>query len=387
MEYIEKENLIEDEFMLPKCWCVLRNEENYQIINNYFKIEFPQHLPPCQKVGYIGISTFMSSWSTFTHKEYEITFEQFKKYVLKEKTVVEEVKVIEPIIKNKTEMEIWLENTKSLNLSLIDLINYIGSNETCNFANIFDKLEGKYSEDKAKILFNKWNNQIIEPLPQFKVIESIETITKVENNEGNQFFIDDRIKTPSDNIYTIKGFKYNVDKSNILAIVNNNTVISIDKIEHYIEPKVEVKEEFVLPEKWYIKITDDSLETLNKYRLQIFKRGIFGPLPTKYNYTYMCKDGSGDYNPSGNYTEITFDQFKKYVLKEEFKEETLLEKAKIIEYLHDFKIGDKIKSKFYNINEVYTITNIKGDVLFYNEISFINKNHSRVLAKNAIKVN
>jgi hypothetical protein len=80
--------------------------------------------------------------------------------------------------------------------------------------------------------------KVIEPLPQFKIIETIETITKVENNEGSQFFIGDIVKTPSANIYNIKGFKYNVDKTNILAILSNNTMIGIDKIEHYIEPKV-----------------------------------------------------------------------------------------------------------------------------------------------------
>ena len=154
--------------------------------------------------------------------------------------------------------------------------------------------------------------KVIEPLPQFKIVETIETITKVENNEGNQFFIGDVVISSNGTIQTIESFGYNKAKTNIIAFTNKQSRlgngIGIDKIEHYIEPKVEV-------------------------------------------------------------------------------EETLLEKAKGIKYSHDFKIGDKIKSKFYNINEIYTITNIKEDVLFYDEISFLNKNHSRVLAKNAIKVN
>jgi hypothetical protein len=39
------------------------------------------------------------------------------------------------------------------------------------------------------------------------------------------------------------------------------------------------------------------------------------------------------------YTEITFDQFKKYVLKTEVKEETLLEKAKRL-----YPVGTKFKA-------------------------------------------
>ena len=84
--------------------------------------------------------------------------------------------------------------------------------------------------------------KIIEPLPQFKVIESIEIITKVENNEGNQFFIGDTVKSlNSEQKGKIVEFKYSANKSNIIAITTfqSNNGIGIDKIEHYIEPKVE----------------------------------------------------------------------------------------------------------------------------------------------------
>ena len=81
-----------------------------------------------------------------------------------------------------------------------------------------------------------------EPLPQFKVIESIETITKVENNEGNQFFIGDIVISDSGFVQTIKSFRYNVNKDNVLATTNICNQISIARLEHYIEPKVEVEE-------------------------------------------------------------------------------------------------------------------------------------------------
>ena len=83
--------------------------------------------------------------------------------------------------------------------------------------------------------------KIIEPLPQFKVIETIETIIKVENNEGNQFFIGDVVISSNGTIQTIESFDYNKAKTNIIAFTNKQSVlgIGIDKIEHYIEPKVE----------------------------------------------------------------------------------------------------------------------------------------------------
>ena len=84
--------------------------------------------------------------------------------------------------------------------------------------------------------------KVIEPLPQFKVIETIETITKVENNEGNQFFIGDEVISSKTKIKSkIISFKYNVDKTAILAITDKrpNIGIGINHLEHYIEPKVE----------------------------------------------------------------------------------------------------------------------------------------------------
>lgn len=257
----------EPEFVLPQYWCILRTQENYKIINDYFKNKFSHHLPPNQEFGYIGIG-YNNSWSTFTTKEFEITFEQFKKYVLKEE-IIEEVK-------------------------------------------------------------------IIEPLPQFKVIETIETITKVENNEGNQFFIGDTVKSPSDQKGKIISFKYSADKSNIIAIttfqINNG--ININKLEHYIEPKVEVKDEFILPEKWCIKVTNRNLDYFKS--LSGYKTFNLGNWSSIIGLNNACDT----LNVEKQYVEITFDQFKKYVLKEE-------EPIIIAESMKDMLV---LKSK--NINSI-----------------------------------
>ena len=109
---------------------------------------------------------------------------------------------------------------------------------------ISDYTEITFEQFKKYVLKEETIEEVIEPLPQFKVIESIETITKVENNEGNQFFIGDVVKSLDSNQKgEITKFRYSADKSNIIAITTfqSNNGISINQIEHYIEPKTDYK--------------------------------------------------------------------------------------------------------------------------------------------------
>ena len=114
-----------------------------------------------------------------------------------------------------------------------------------------------------------------EPLPQFKVIESIETITKVENNEGNQFFIGDVVISDSGFVQTIKSFRYNVNKDNVLATTNVCNQISIARLEHYIEPKVEVKEESLLDKAKRLYPIGTKFIANNTSKMCIITTGIF----------------------------------------------------------------------------------------------------------------
>jgi len=267
----------EPEFVLPEKWYIQRNSENFVILN-----EWENH----KRDSYVAFSQD-NNCSMFSDKNYtftkshsilgytEITFEQFKKYVLKEETVIEE--------------------------------------------------------------------KVIESLPQFKVIETIETITKVENNEGNQFFIGDIIKRSSGFRYNITSFKYNENKTEILAIFNNNNSLfaNINDIEHYIKPKIQVEPEFILPEKWGIKRNNENDKIVTDYINKIASIQ-HSYLPNNFGNPYLHNNTSGccsDNSIREDYTEITFDQFKKYVLKEEVKEETLLEKAKRL-----YPIGTKFKA-------------------------------------------
>lgn len=80
-----------------------------------------------------------------------------------------------------------------------------------------------------------------------------------------------------------------------------------------------LEEEFVLPEKWCIEVTDENRDILNNYRINIKKYSI-----TPITYKYMYKDGSGDSFTLFYAKEITFEQFKKYVLKQETMEKEII---------------------------------------------------------------
>jgi len=299
----------EPEFVLPEKWCV-KNIDN--LIGNYFdnKINFKCYTHNSHKNRYLhSLNSINQDLNPLSKKSFsasnvrnsftEITFEQFKKYVLKEETIEE---------------------------------------------------------------------KIIEPLPQFKVIETIETITKVENNEGNQFFIGDKITIISGGLlHTIKGFKY---LGGNMVVITDNTELDINDIEHYIEPKV-VEPEFILPEKWCVLRNEENYTVLNKWCNEnnllgeiyhyVDKNKILihseTPINSWNHYKRFCnlKDDS--------FTEITFDQFQKYVLKTEVKEETLLDKAKRL-----YPVGTKFKSattnKLFTVKDHTRIQNTTNNICF-----------------------
>jgi uncharacterized protein YlzI (FlbEa/FlbD family) len=104
----------------------------------------------------------------------------------------------------------------------------------------------------------------------------------------------------------------------------------------YFKPRPDYvpEDEFVLPKKWCIKVQENSCPGIvREWRLR--------PLKNYGNWVdggYICGDtgyhtGSTKNFPIG-YTEITLEQFKKYVLKEE--------KEEVPEKVRKFKLGDTI---------------------------------------------
>lgn len=95
---------------------------------------------------------------------------------------------------NETPLEQWIEETKKKNLSLKDLENYIRNSLSCTYE-LYLKLPGLHSQDKAEILFNEWKNKP-KPIEKWSVgsyvvflknikgikIGQIDIITKKEND-------------------------------------------------------------------------------------------------------------------------------------------------------------------------------------------------------------
>jgi hypothetical protein len=106
-----------------------------------------------------------------------------------------------------------------------------------------------------------------------------------------------------DNVYNTSGTHFALSIENF---ENNPTILTLEEWDEMVNG-------FVLPEKWIVKVTEENKDLLNHYRINIKKYSRFG-----IEFPYMANCGSGDSGESLFYTEITFEQFKKYVLKEEF---------------------------------------------------------------------
>ena len=306
MEYIKKEDLIKDE--IYKC-----NNSN----NSTYIIKATESLHDVIAITpydqFMKNGNFNGSFLTFTNATFKekhwlevcIAASKFVTYNEAMKTIIPEyVECIKP--------NDWIQTIKNNNNNLIfDTKNervHIFNN---NWKNIIKIMSTPFKPSTKEAYDTQFVIKKPEPLPQFKVIEKVETITKVENNEGNQFFIGDIVTTDTSDITeTIKSFEYQLNKTVLVAVFTNNSFININSIEHYIY-------KFILPEKWCLKITNENFnfcKDLRNNELGFHKNYIY---TVNGYYTSVKNHGCfGFCNIPIGYTEITFDQFKKYVLKE-----------------------------------------------------------------------
>lgn len=338
----------EPEFVLPEIWWVRITKENLEDVCKFLGFE-----PYEKAVGYIAgmvkhyrTGKIEKSWNATPTTIYgstfgdEITTEQFRKYVLKEEPVV-------------------------------------------------------YEEPKDTVL-------------QFNQIRGKGTIiVQVQCSEGGIYKIGDKItvfdKTSPNKgkPFTIKGFRWNNTKTKLCAVTELHTPngIGLDKIELYLEPKVEPKQElslleqaklkypvgtkiisptskalftikgnirygfpgsctedcifgndgecslylshenkwaeivedFVLPEKWCIRLNLENVNIVGKWfnensqtRIDDYHKLTLDRVNTVYDilhypaykYLGLTKHGDTINKIKNGYTEITFEQFKKYILNE-----------------------------------------------------------------------
>lgn len=238
MEYIKKEDLIENEIYKAS------NESLTFIMKATKDLNDVINIPSYNE--FMKSGNFNGRYLTFINATPE------EKYWLNEcikldkfTTFNEAMKTFVPEYFECTDLYGWKQTIRENNGNLIFKSDF---KSTCS-CQIIDSLKDKNSIFKPSTK-EAYDAQFVvkepESLPQFKIIESVETITKVENNEGNQFFIGDIVKSSNGTIQTIKSFDYNKNKTNIIAFTNKQSIldngIGIDKIEHYIETKPVIEE-------------------------------------------------------------------------------------------------------------------------------------------------
>jgi|688.fasta_scaffold61079_2 hypothetical protein len=141
--------------------------------------------------------------------------------------------------------------------------------------------------------------------------------------------------------------------------------IKIDKFVSYEDAMKTFEPEFVLPEKWCVKNTNEKISEFFNSKLK-WNSKCYSHISNKNKYLHSMDSNRNNVINSTiyanvahdciikNYTEITFEQFKKYVLKEEVMETP---KDKVLETSHKnnkfikkvecseggiYKLGDKI---------------------------------------------
>lgn len=119
---------------------------------------------------------------------------------------------------------------------------------------------------------------------------------------------------------------YNLRFNEMLANFPNNPNIGTDC---YLAKDLElIKEEpFILPANWYIKINKKNFESITKFR--ILKNRSDKSFNELSRYEFIDNQGFGYYDTGTlnvRNTELTLDQFIKYILKEPIKKETNLGK-------------------------------------------------------------
>lgn len=95
------------------------------------------------------------------------------------------------------------------------------------------------------------------------------------------------------------------------------TEISIDLFKKYLLDTTK-KEKFIIPNKWYLDVSKISTYELNKVNTWYLLKGNYEPKLNVHNRNYLCinnttNKGSFIMSPTPGYTEITYEQFEKYI--------------------------------------------------------------------------
>lgn len=249
----------------------------------------------------------------------------------------------------------------------------------CSFSN--NKIRESHTEITLE-QFKKYvlKEQLEEPKDKILKLNTLKRIQKVESLEGAIYQLGDKITVftkDSKNkgkLFTITGFRWSKDKSQICALTSNHWEygIGLDKIELYSEPVVK------------------ELSLLEQAKLKYVKNVIFKPIGVmpiniEFNSVKLSNDINIVENSAGMYIEgisgwIYCKSRNKWA---EIVNEFVLPIEQHV--LHNgFKIGDIINNGNYII---YDLQYLNGhSVAFYKIVETGNTSiHCRILTKNIVK--
>ena len=197
-----------------------------------------------------------------------------------------------------------------------DFVAKLSNGYTYTIANSNIERKAKLEEIKTDLLSEDELLQVAKQFypvgTKFRTIYGENKIGTVKLNDANYF---EKHRNPLNITITVEEYEKYCPKWSIHSKAKGWAKI--------INSPIQESDNFVLPEKWYCKRTKENSKILNEWNNR------------KYNTGAFCEKGEGcmfsDKNYStfnltnyGDYQEITFDQFKKYVLN---KSEVVKEKS------------------------------------------------------------
>lgn len=115
--------------------------------------------------------------------------------------------------------------------------------------------------------------------------------------------------------------------------------------------------EFILPKYWYIRVSDENAKIVNKWKQQVN--------PNSYNAkdcTYIDSRGDGGGVGRGQ-GEITFEQFKKYILKQDDMSEIVGYKCPLMLFNGNIPKGTIYRPLASKKNTTYAATCYNGRII------------------------
>lgn len=287
----------------PEKWCIKITDENIDDLNSYRSHGRSVYAPfdSHDKGNFMDASGFLYIKNNKVLKSFtEITYDQFKEHVLGCLFALPNRWFIRVTKENRSILEEW----KGSKLVTLRSDSILLSNE--NWAAVSNAVLSRHVE----ITLDQFKKHVLKESSEEKLFELPKKWSVKVNKDSSpgHVCIWRGISWADEGYINYKG---NWGQS----LHEDCIEITFDQfVNHIYKPWKETNPDyFILPTNWYIKITEENKEELQKYRSSGGRS--FGTFTFKS--VYMEDNGSSHASTSEKIkymTEITYDQFKEYVL-------------------------------------------------------------------------